>query len=125
MAVDASVKHLEFSNEGFLVSNYSDGVFVSWSINGQVIRHSRLRNDSINSMKINTEGNFLIMGGQSGEVRVWDAFNLEPLRTFPQCDTSINDLALTHDQKYIITAMQSGSVVAFRVDFNKFKDVLH
>ena len=106
-----------------LYALYSDGVFVSWSINGRVISHQRLKNDVINSMKVNTEGNFLIMGGKSGEVRVWDAFNLEPLRTFPQCDTSINDLALTHDQKYIITAMQSGSVVAFRVNFSKFKDV--
>lgn len=118
LSLGSIVRHLEFSGEGFLVANYSDGMFISWSINGKVIAYERLVDDEINSMLINNSGEHLIMGGSSGEVRVWDAFNLKPLRNFPQCDTSIKCLALTHDQNYIITSMQSGSIVAFRINFN-------
>lgn len=121
LSLNAIVEHLDFSNEGFVVSCYSDGTFISWSINGKIISHNRVIDDKINAIAMSNDGQYLAFGGRKGEVKVWDAFNLKPVSKFPQCDTAIRDLSLTHDQKYIITAMQSGSIVAFRIDFKKIK----
>ena len=41
----------------------------------------------------------MILSGDAGVVEVWRTHDFTLLYTFPQCDSSIRSLALTHDHK--------------------------
>ena len=42
-------------------------------------------------------------GGDKGIVEVWRTFSLALLYAFPACDSSVRSLALSHDQKWVLT----------------------
>jgi len=50
-------------------------------------------------MTMSRDGQYLMLGGDNGMVEVWRSHDLTQLYTYPQCDSSICSLALTHDHK--------------------------
>lgn len=107
------------SREGIIVVNYDKGKIAAFTINAKnlcVNSHA----DNIQCMLLSRDGEYLITGGDKGIVEVWRAFNLALLYAYPCCDSSVRSLALTHDQKFLLAGLSTGTVVVFHIDFNRW-----
>ncbi|XP_055077240.1 lipopolysaccharide-responsive and beige-like anchor protein isoform X3 [Periophthalmus magnuspinnatus] len=110
---------VQSSSEGHCVIYYDRGHFCVFSINGKLQGHMQV-DDSIKAMQLSRDGQYLLMGGDGGVVSVWQLHNLKQLFTYPACDAGIRSMAMSHDQRCIITGMASGSIVLFYNDFNRW-----
>uniref|UniRef100_A0A8B9HVA1 LPS-responsive vesicle trafficking, beach and anchor containing n=1 Tax=Astyanax mexicanus TaxID=7994 RepID=A0A8B9HVA1_ASTMX len=55
-----------------------------------------------------------------GILSVWQVHDLKQLFSYPGCDAAIRSMAISNDQRCIITGMASGSIVLFYNDFNRW-----
>ncbi|XP_025413639.1 neurobeachin isoform X3 [Sipha flava] len=107
------------SREGIIVVNYEHGSIAAFTINGKRLRHT-MHNDNIQCMLLSRDGEYLMTGGDKGIVEVWRTFNLSLLYAFPVCDSSVRSLGLTHDQKFLLAGLSTGSIVIFHIDYNRW-----
>uniref|UniRef100_A0A8B9I073 LPS-responsive vesicle trafficking, beach and anchor containing n=1 Tax=Astyanax mexicanus TaxID=7994 RepID=A0A8B9I073_ASTMX len=56
----------------------------------------------------------------NGILSVWQVHDLKQLFSYPGCDAAIRSMAISNDQRCIITGMASGSIVLFYNDFNRW-----
>ncbi|XP_039468874.1 lipopolysaccharide-responsive and beige-like anchor protein isoform X3 [Oreochromis aureus] len=110
---------IQSSTEGHCVIYYDKGQFCLFSVNGKLLRHMEVE-DGIKAMLLSRDGQYLLTGGDGGVVSVWQVHNLKQLFTYPGCDAGIRSMAMSHDQRCIITGMASGSIVLFYNDFNRW-----
>ncbi|KAL1023739.1 hypothetical protein UPYG_G00045400 [Umbra pygmaea] len=110
---------IQSSSEGHAVVYYDKGHFCIFSVNGKLLAHMELE-DSIKAMLLSRDGQYLLTGGDGGVLSVWQIHNLKQLFTYPGCDAGIRSMAMSHDQRCIITGMASGSIVLFYNDFNRW-----
>uniref|UniRef100_H2YT35 BEACH-type PH domain-containing protein n=1 Tax=Ciona savignyi TaxID=51511 RepID=H2YT35_CIOSA len=108
-----------FTNEGMVIASYKQGLLCNFTMNGRNLS-SKIIDDNIKGMLGSNNSQFLVTGGDKGVVQVWSAWDFNHLYTFPQCDAGIRAIALSHDQKTVITGMTSGSIVAFHINFNRW-----
>ncbi|XP_058444143.1 neurobeachin isoform X10 [Malaya genurostris] len=114
-----SPENITLSREGFIVVNYDEGNVAAYTINGKLLRHES-HNDNLQCMLLSRDGEYLMTAGNKGIVEVWRTFNLAPLYAFPACNSGIRSLALTHDQKYLLAGLATGSIIVFHIDFNRW-----
>ncbi|XP_041839635.1 lipopolysaccharide-responsive and beige-like anchor protein isoform X4 [Melanotaenia boesemani] len=107
------------STEGHCMIYYDKGQFCLFSVNGKLLRHMEVE-DNIKAMLLSRDGQYLLIGGDGGVVSVWQVHDLKQLFTYPGCDAGIRSMAMSHDQRCIITGMASGSIVLFYNDFNRW-----
>lgn len=110
---------IQSSTEGHCLIYYDKGQFCLFSVNGKLLRHMEV-NDNIKAMVLSRDGQYLLTGGDGGVVSVWQVSDLKQLFAFPGCDAGIRSMAMSHDQRCIITGMASGSIVLFYNDFNRW-----
>uniref|UniRef100_A0A3Q1GP96 Neurobeachin n=1 Tax=Acanthochromis polyacanthus TaxID=80966 RepID=A0A3Q1GP96_9TELE len=110
---------IQSSSEGHCMIYYDKGQFCLFSVNGKLLGHMEVE-DSIKAMLLSRDGQYLLTGGDGGVVSVWQVHNLKQLFTYPGCDAGIRSMAMSHDQRCIITGMASGSIVLFYNDFNRW-----
>ncbi|KAM4751288.1 lipopolysaccharide-responsive and beige-like anchor protein isoform 4-T4 [Anableps anableps] len=110
---------IQSSTEGHCMIYYDKGQFCLFSVNGKLLRHMEVQ-DNIKAMLLSRDGQYLLTGGDGGVVSVWQVSDLKQLFTFPGCDAGIRSMAMSHDQRCIITGMASGSIVLFYNDFNRW-----
>ncbi|XP_040002609.1 lipopolysaccharide-responsive and beige-like anchor protein [Xiphias gladius] len=110
---------IQSSTEGHCMIYYDKGQFCLFSVNGKLLGHMEVE-DSIKAMLLSRDGQYLLTGGDGGVVSVWQVHNLKQLFTYPGCDAGIRSMAMSHDQRCIITGMASGSIVLFYNDFNRW-----
>jgi len=114
-----SAANLSLSREGLVVASYPSHHVAVFTINGKKLR-SELHSDNVQAMLVSRDGEYMMTGGDKGIVEVWRTFNLALLYAFPSCDSGIRSLALSHDQKFLMAGLATGSVVVFHIDFNKW-----
>ncbi|XP_055616829.1 neurobeachin isoform X22 [Toxorhynchites rutilus septentrionalis] len=114
-----SPENITLSREGFIVVTYDEGNVAAYTINGKLLRHVS-HNDNLQCMLLSRDGEYLMTAGNKGVVEVWRTFNLAPLYAFPTCNSGIRSLALTHDQKYLLAGLATGSIIVFHIDFNRW-----
>uniref|UniRef100_A0A673HLM7 Neurobeachin n=1 Tax=Sinocyclocheilus rhinocerous TaxID=307959 RepID=A0A673HLM7_9TELE len=107
------------STEGHCVIYYDKGHFCVFSINGKLLGHMEVE-DSMKAMLLSKDGQYLLTGGDAGVLSIWQIHDLKQLFTYPGCDAGIRSMAMSHDQRCIITGMASGSIVLFYNDFNRW-----
>ncbi|XP_026126343.1 lipopolysaccharide-responsive and beige-like anchor protein isoform X4 [Carassius auratus] len=107
------------STEGHCVIYYDKGHFCVFSINGKLLGHMEVE-DHIKAMLLSKDGQYLLSGGDAGVLSIWQIHDLKQLFSFPGCDAGIRSMAMSHDQRCIITGMASGSIVLFYNDFNRW-----
>ncbi|XDV14954.1 hypothetical protein PO909_015117, partial [Leuciscus waleckii] len=107
------------STEGHCVIYYDKGHFCVFSINGKLLGHMEVE-DNIKAMLLSKDGQYLLSGGDTGVLSLWQIHDLKQLFTYPGCDAGIRSMAMSHDQRCIITGMASGSIVLFYNDFNRW-----
>uniref|UniRef100_A0A3Q1JRW8 LPS-responsive vesicle trafficking, beach and anchor containing n=1 Tax=Anabas testudineus TaxID=64144 RepID=A0A3Q1JRW8_ANATE len=114
-----SPRLIQSSTEGHCMVYYDKGQFCLFSVNGKLLGHMEVE-DSIKVMLLSRDGQYMLTGGDGGVVSVWQVHNLKQLFTYPGCDAGIRSMAMSHDQRCIITGMASGSIVLFYNDFNRW-----
>ncbi|PSN35689.1 Neurobeachin [Blattella germanica] len=114
-----SPENIAMSREGVIVVNYERGHVAAFTINGKRLRHES-HNDNLQCLLLSRDGEYLMTGGDKGIVEVWRTFNLALLYAFPACDSSVRSLALSHDQKFLLAGLATGSLVVFHIDFNRW-----
>ncbi|XP_037087488.1 LOW QUALITY PROTEIN: neurobeachin-like, partial [Pollicipes pollicipes] len=112
-------QHVGLSREGLIVAAYQQGAVVTYSVNGQRLRHD-VHAASIQCMILSRDGEYMMTGGDRGIVEVWRTFSLSPLYAYPACDSSVRSLVLSHDQKFLMAGLATGSIVLFHIDFNRW-----
>uniref|UniRef100_A0A8D3CB10 Neurobeachin n=1 Tax=Scophthalmus maximus TaxID=52904 RepID=A0A8D3CB10_SCOMX len=110
---------IQSSTEGHCMIYYDKGQFCRFSVNGKLLGHMEVE-DSIKAMLLSRDGQYLLTGGDGGIVSVWQVHNFKQLFTYPGCDAGVRSMAISHDQRCIITGMASGSIVLFYNDFNRW-----
>ncbi|KAM6971940.1 LOW QUALITY PROTEIN: lipopolysaccharide-responsive and beige-like anchor protein [Aplochiton taeniatus] len=110
---------VQSSTEGHCMVYYDKGHFCLFSVNGKMLGHMQVE-ENIKAMQLSRDGQYLLTGGDGGVVAVWQVHNLKQLFTYPGCDAGIRSMAMSHDQRCIITGMASGSIVLFYNDFNRW-----
>ncbi|XP_062243865.1 lipopolysaccharide-responsive and beige-like anchor protein isoform X2 [Platichthys flesus] len=110
---------IQSSTEGHCMVYYDKGQFCLFSVNGKLLGHMEVE-DSIKAMLLSRDGQYLLTGGDGGIVSVWQVHNLKQLFSYPGCDAGIRSMAISQDQRCIITGMASGSIVLFYNDFNRW-----
>ncbi|XP_076852724.1 LOW QUALITY PROTEIN: lipopolysaccharide-responsive and beige-like anchor protein [Brachyhypopomus gauderio] len=110
---------LQASTEGHCVIYYDRGHFCTYSVNGKLLGHMEV-DDNIRAMLLSKDGQYLLCGGDGGVLSVWQVHDLKQLFSYPGCDASIRSMAMSNDQRCIITGMASGSIVLFYNDFNRW-----
>uniref|UniRef100_A0A6M2E108 Putative lysosomal trafficking regulator lyst n=1 Tax=Xenopsylla cheopis TaxID=163159 RepID=A0A6M2E108_XENCH len=114
-----SPENIAMSREGVIVVNYKRGNIAAFTVNGKRLRYES-HNDNLQTLLLSREGEYLMTGGDKGIVEVWRTFNLALLYAFPACDSSVRSLALSHDQKFLLAGLATGSIVVFHIDFNRW-----
>lgn len=114
-----SPESIAMSREGVIVVNYERGHIAAFTINGKRLRHES-HNDNLQCLLLSRDGEYLMSAGDKGIVEVWRTFNLALLYAFPSCDSSVRSLALSHDQKFLLAGLATGSIVLFHIDFNRW-----
>ncbi|XP_054265424.1 neurobeachin isoform X12 [Macrosteles quadrilineatus] len=114
-----SPESIAMSREGVIVVNYERGHIAAFTINGKRLRHES-HNDNLQCLLLSRDGEYLMTAGDKGIVEVWRTFNLALLYAFPSCDSSVRSLALSHDQKFLLAGLATGTIVVFHIDFNRW-----
>ncbi|XP_045151741.1 lipopolysaccharide-responsive and beige-like anchor protein [Echinops telfairi] len=112
-------KLIQASREGHCVIFYGNGLFCTFSVNGK-LQATMETDDNIKAMHLSRDGQYLLTGGDNGVVMVWRVSDLKQLFAYPGCDAGIRAMALSYDQRCIISGMASGSIVLFYNDFNRW-----
>ncbi|XP_060234506.1 lipopolysaccharide-responsive and beige-like anchor protein isoform X2 [Meriones unguiculatus] len=112
-------KLIQASREGHCVIFYENGCFCTFSVNGKLQAVAET-DDHIRAMQLSRDGQYLLTGGDHGVLIVRQAADLRQLFAYPGCDAGIRAMALSFDQRCIISGMASGSIVLFYNDFNRW-----
>ncbi|KAF4071383.1 hypothetical protein AMELA_G00272490 [Ameiurus melas] len=110
---------MQASAEGHCVIYYSSGHVCVYSVNGKLLCDTHIE-DNIRAMLLSRDGQYLLCGGERGVLTMWQLHDLKQLFSYPGCDAAIRSMAMTTDQRCIITGMASGSIVLFYNDFNRW-----
>jgi len=114
-----SASCLWLSREGVVMSSYPSHHLALYTINGKLLR-CEIHSDSINCLLLSRDGEYVVTAGEKGIIEVWRTFTLTLLYAFPGCESSVRSLALSHDQKFLMAGLATGSVVVFNIDFNRW-----
>ncbi|XP_075786138.1 lipopolysaccharide-responsive and beige-like anchor protein isoform X3 [Pelodiscus sinensis] len=112
-------KLIQASREGHCVIYYDNGRFCVFSVNGK-LQATMETDDKIRAIQLSRDGQYLLTGGDNGVIMVWEVCDLKQLFAYPGCDAGIRSMALSYDQRCIMTGMASGSIVLFYNDFNRW-----
>ncbi|KAM3937835.1 lipopolysaccharide-responsive and beige-like anchor protein isoform 1-T1 [Leptodactylus fuscus] len=112
-------KLIQVSREGHCVIYYEKGLFCVFSVNGK-LQATKEIDDNTRAILLSRDGQYLLTGGDSGVVMIWQVCDLKHLFAYPGCDAGIRSMAMSFDQRCIMTGMASGSIVLFYNDFNRW-----
>ncbi|XP_030047517.1 LOW QUALITY PROTEIN: lipopolysaccharide-responsive and beige-like anchor protein [Microcaecilia unicolor] len=112
-------KLIQASREGHCVVYYEKGLFCVFSVNGK-LQATMETEDNTRAIQLSRDGQYLLTGGDSGVIMVWQVCDLKHLFAYPGCDAGIRSMAMSYDQRCIMTGMASGSIVLFYNDFNRW-----
>ncbi|KAB0370435.1 hypothetical protein FD755_018397 [Muntiacus reevesi] len=91
-------KLIQASREGHCVIFYENGSFCTFSVNGK-LQAAMETDDNIRAIQLSRDGQYLLTGGDSGVVMVWQVSDLRQLFAYPGCDAGIRAMALSYDQR--------------------------
>ncbi|KAM4807695.1 lipopolysaccharide-responsive and beige-like anchor protein [Rhinophrynus dorsalis] len=112
-------KLIQVSREGHCVVYYEKGLFCVFSVNGKLQASMEIE-DNTRAILLSRDGQYMLTGGDNGVVMVWQVSDLKQLFAYPGCDAGIRSMAMSFDQRCVMTGMASGSIVLFYNDFNRW-----
>ncbi|VDP99428.1 unnamed protein product [Trichobilharzia regenti] len=115
---EASIKCISLSAElglvlsgsvSYLLGQFDHSWLSVYTLNGKLLHSNDLgilsnnTNSSIvyhiNAMLFSDCGRYILVAGNDGVIWILRSYNLLPVHAFPKCDTSVESLSLSHDQR--------------------------
>lgn len=98
---------LTYHREGYLLALFNLSQLSIYTLNGKLLRTTDLsilsNNTSclyqINAVLFSNCGRYILIAGNDGVIWILRSYNLLPIHAFPKCDTSIESLCLSYDQR--------------------------
>ncbi|MCO5595749.1 hypothetical protein L7F22_049797 [Adiantum nelumboides] len=111
----SSISRLVLSKHGLLVLFSNDDlIFLLYSINGKHLASSD-SNGRINCIEISSCGEFLVCGGDQGQIVVRSIYTLEVVRRYEGMNTAILSLSVTPEDCFL-AGLQDGSLLIYSIE---------
>uniref|UniRef100_A0A1I8AI95 Putative neurobeachin homolog n=1 Tax=Steinernema glaseri TaxID=37863 RepID=A0A1I8AI95_9BILA len=123
---EASVAQLPITNivmsrECLLGVFYGQSHLATFTASGRQLQPQPYRfQEPINCTALSRDGEYLIVGSANGRISVLRLFPHQVLYTFQQLDSAIRCVALSVNQRFVLAGLDSGAIVAFNIDFNRW-----
>nr|CAD2141024.1 unnamed protein product [Meloidogyne enterolobii] len=93
----------------------------TFSVNGKFLGQIEIQQEGkILSSVLSRDGEYFIIGTENGKILIFRLFPLELIYSYAQTDSSIKSVAISTNQKFVFGGLDSGAIVVFNVDFNRF-----
>jgi len=99
--------------DDMIISASRDGTIKLWQENGRLIKTLFANQGWVNTIKISPD--YLFSGGENGTIIVWN-INGQKLRTIPASAKKITSIAITNDQKTIVSVSDYWEVTSWNVE---------
>uniref|UniRef100_A0A0N5AYU9 Putative neurobeachin homolog n=1 Tax=Syphacia muris TaxID=451379 RepID=A0A0N5AYU9_9BILA len=113
------VNLLLMSRDCIVMALYGTKDIVTFTTTGRHLNEIRSP-ENILCGTLSRDGEYLVLGSEEGRVSVLRLFPLQLLYTFQQTDGAIRSVALSTNQRFVLAGLDTGAVVVFNVDFNKW-----
>lgn len=97
------------------VTGSTDGWIRVWDLDTMSLRQAHEVGSGLLQMCVSNDYKML-SASADGKIRLWDVRSLELLREWQGPTSTINDLAVSHDWKYFVTAEDSGPCLVFSME---------
>ncbi|VDK82214.1 unnamed protein product [Litomosoides sigmodontis] len=116
---DKEVNLLLVSRECILLVLYGRDNLVTFTTNGRELSCLRVP-ERILCGTLSRDGEYVVVGTKDGRVAVLRLFPMQLLYTFQQTDSAVRSIALSSNQRFVLAGLDSGAVIVFNIDFNKW-----
>ncbi|VDO39425.1 unnamed protein product [Haemonchus placei] len=113
------VSQLLMSRECVVMAIYGHHSFVTLTTTANQLDEA-VADDKVECACLTRDGEYVIIGSESGRCTVWRLFPLQKLYTFQQVDSAIRSVAVSANHRFVLAGLDSGSIVVFNVDFNRW-----
>ncbi|VDD89192.1 unnamed protein product [Enterobius vermicularis] len=113
------VNLLLMSRDCYIAALYGAKDIVTFTTTGRQLCHIRSP-ETVLCGVLSRDGEYLVLGSEEGRVSILRLFPLQLLYTFQQTDGAVRSVALSTNQKFVLAGLDTGAVVVFNVDFNKW-----
>ncbi|CAF4271366.1 unnamed protein product [Rotaria sp. Silwood2] len=84
----ASPRLLSPSTDGDIIVCYDRSKLCLYTLNGKLMRQAIFEEETIQSLILNADGQYTVIGGDRGFVQILRTHDLQPVYAYPQCDAS-------------------------------------
>ncbi|CAD6185949.1 unnamed protein product [Caenorhabditis auriculariae] len=113
------VTQLAMSRECLLFALYDSRRIVTYSATARLLNEVSY-DDRIDCVTVTRDGEFAITGAQNGRIVIWRLFPLTKLYTYQALDSAVRSVAVTANHRFILGGLDSGAIVVFNADFNRW-----
>ena len=101
-----------FGNENNIITCSKDNFIINWSIeSGRIIKKIKAHKESVNSINISYDGNYLASGSADKTVKIWDIKNnFKLLNKYAGHTFSVNSVSFSKDSKFLLSASSDGTL---------------
>uniref|UniRef100_F1KPT4 Putative neurobeachin homolog n=1 Tax=Ascaris suum TaxID=6253 RepID=F1KPT4_ASCSU len=117
--VEYGVSLLLMSRECVTVVLYGHEHFLTFTTTGRQLNYLRSPERILCGI-LSRDGEYIVVGSEEGRVSVLRLFPLQLLYSFQQTDSAVRSVALSSNQRFILAGLDSGAIVVFNIDFNKW-----
>uniref|UniRef100_A0AC35TXP6 Neurobeachin n=1 Tax=Rhabditophanes sp. KR3021 TaxID=114890 RepID=A0AC35TXP6_9BILA len=116
------VSNILMNRDCFIVVIYNQEDVATFTSTGMPLNEPLHRSvEKICSSCMSRDGDYIVIGSEQGRVSILRLFPLQMLYTYQQTDSVIRSLAISTNQSFILAGLDSGAIVVFNVDFNKWR----
>ncbi|CAG9537566.1 unnamed protein product [Cercopithifilaria johnstoni] len=116
---DKEVNLLLVSRECILLVLHGHDNLVTFTTNGRELNCLRVP-ERILCGALSRDGEYVVVGTKDGRVAVLRLFPMQLLYTFQQTDSAVRSIALSSNQRFVLAGLDSGAIIVFNIDFNKW-----
>lgn len=113
------VNLLLMSRECIITVLYGNDHLTTFTTSGRQLGYLRAP-EHISCGVLSRDCEYIVVGSEEGRVSVLRVFPLQLLYSFQQTDSSVRSVALSSNQRFVLAGLDSGAVVVFNIDFNRW-----
>uniref|UniRef100_A0A1I7VUH3 Putative neurobeachin homolog n=1 Tax=Loa loa TaxID=7209 RepID=A0A1I7VUH3_LOALO len=121
---DKEVNLLLVSRECILLVLHGHDNLVTYTTSGRELSCLRVP-EKILCGTLSRDGEYVVVGTMDGRVAVLRLFPMQLLYTFQQTDSAVRSIALSSNQRFVLAGLDSGAIIVFNIDFNKWHYEYH
>uniref|UniRef100_A0A914GZ52 Putative neurobeachin homolog n=1 Tax=Globodera rostochiensis TaxID=31243 RepID=A0A914GZ52_GLORO len=116
-----AINNILFSRDCHIAVFFGNDALATFSTTGQLLKQPMYKSaERILCAVLSRDGEYIVLGTDNGRILILRLFSLQLLYTFAQTDSPIRSLAISTNQRLIFGGLDSGAIVVFNVDFNRW-----